>query len=424
MNWVPHMSGLGQLSRSSTSTLGLEIFPIYFSMPHPFHCISVDPQGSTLYAGTAQTLQAIDLQSGTVVKTLDLDSLASTNRTQSKPTNEIRAEIQTLAMTRDGESLIATTNEDKSAIVYSSRLESQISRHTFPKRPSAVDTTYDGQTLILADKFGDVYAVPLNESSDLSSDKDSAKPILGHVSMLVDLVVVKDEDGKQFIITADRDEHIRVSRYPQSYVIERWLFAHHEFVSQLCILPWAPNVLLSGGGDDFLCVWKWSTGELLQKINLSSVIHETPTPTPDPQGITAEQSGPSDPVEVALSYVIPVPSLKTVLLFCEGTSKILHFKTSEDNSTLLRLQGVTDLPHTALSIAVDSNNLLYVSYHHSSELVGIFDLKNGKGPATPTKQELCREISSKAAIPDEQGRPVTLFTIRTLRKRKANKSNE
>lgn len=100
--------------------------------------------------------------------------------------------------------------------------------------------------------------------------------ILGHVSMLTDITtcqVDSDESGKSlpaprnYILTSDRDEHIRISRgRPQAHIIETFCFGHTQFVSKMC-LAW-PDVLVSGGGDDDLFIWDWRRGHLLGKIDI------------------------------------------------------------------------------------------------------------------------------------------------------------
>jgi tRNA (guanine-N(7)-)-methyltransferase subunit TRM82 len=166
--------------------------------------------------------------------------------------------------------------------------------------------------ILSADKFGDVYSLPLIQvqdqeirSSTLTADKpwkpsaneltihsqrnrialenqkrhhNTAPKIqlptfehtllLGHVSLLIDLKLVTLE-GKTYIITADRDEHIRVSRgISQAHIIEGFCLGHREFVSRLCVPKTRPEVLLSGGGDDELFLWSWRTSDLLCKSNL------------------------------------------------------------------------------------------------------------------------------------------------------------
>ena len=200
-----------------------------------------------------------------------------------------------------------------------------------PKRPCAIVLTTDQETIICADKFGDVYALPLliapkteqldsEEVSNLPS-KSNTKPtsstyvptansstvhtkknlialksqqsiknttkekkvyefkhqlLLGHVSLLTDLAYVTIQDGatdKSYILSSDRDEHIRVSRgIPQAHVIERFCLGHSQFISKICCPSWCSNILISGGGDNFLIIWNWLKGEIRQHMDLRDPI--------------------------------------------------------------------------------------------------------------------------------------------------------
>jgi tRNA (guanine-N(7)-)-methyltransferase subunit TRM82 len=185
------------------------------------------------------------------------------------------------------------------------------------RRPSSITLTSDNTTILCADKFGDVYALPLLPSPDddmveeqpeaqtieqpdqkefvpsattltvhsgrnrktleeqlKQKAKGPAKPretmrfkhelLLGHVSMLTDVAYAK-VDNRGYIITADRDEHIRVSRGPpQAHIIEGFCFGHEAFVSRLCVTQ--SNLLVSGGGDDHLFVWDWQNYLLKEKL--------------------------------------------------------------------------------------------------------------------------------------------------------------
>jgi len=190
-----------------------------------------------------------------------------------------------------------------------------------PKRPCSIAVTPDSKTIISADKFGDVYSLPLLPSPDAAHHAGAvpSKPrrfqaneftvhtknnrqilkiqqqpqplpeatttqheqaaadyvlILGHVTLLT-AVELAAHEGRPYILTADRDEHIRVSRgLPQAHIIEGYCLGHSEFVSRLCIPAEQPEVLVSGGGDNDLFVWDWRRGLPLSRTPLLPLVRE------------------------------------------------------------------------------------------------------------------------------------------------------
>jgi hypothetical protein len=187
----------------------------------------------------------------------------------------------------------------------------------------------DDKSIYSADKFGDVYSLPLIPTAEDHKDfqartkktiepktfvpsatettvhtranlrslesqlqqaqkgKALTKPkepldfphelLLGHVSLLTDLVVTtikpneSTEKPRTYLLTSDRDEHIRISRGPpQAYVIEGFCLGHREFINKLCLAE--PGLLVSGGGDDELLVWDWLSQKLINRVNISKAV--------------------------------------------------------------------------------------------------------------------------------------------------------
>ena len=193
-----------------------------------------------------------------------------------------------------------------------------------PKRPCAIALTSDDSSILVADKFGDVYSIPffvLNDPIQSPKKEQAERPkafqpsasqltvhtkrnlhaleqqmrygaklapkvgptfqrtlLLGHVSMLTDVAFVQlppsaeSAASREFILTADRDEHIRVSRGPpQAYIIEGYCLGHTSFVSRICVPQWDRRVLISGGGDDFILIWDWLQRRVLRKVALDEI---------------------------------------------------------------------------------------------------------------------------------------------------------
>ncbi|OBZ66832.1 tRNA (guanine-N(7)-)-methyltransferase non-catalytic subunit TRM82 [Grifola frondosa] len=206
----------------------------------------------------------------------------------------------------DGSSTHAiTTGEDKKLKVWQIDGLKLLSERELPKRPTEIRFTRDGQTILVADKFGDIFSYPLHPgpaapstSTTTGASKRGALTshenpsngtlILGHTSLLTSFLLSADE---RYIISADRDEHIRVSWYPQGYNIERYCLGHEKyfqsrlavviningllhrrFVSAIHVPAFAPATLVSGGGDPMVKVWDWMSGALLGEVRILDAV--------------------------------------------------------------------------------------------------------------------------------------------------------
>lgn len=186
-----------------------------------------------------------------------------------------------------------------------------------PKRPTVLQFTEDAKTIITADKFGDVFSYPFSpEPASTSAAKKQknnvfgqdnpagGRLILGHTSLLTSFALTPDE---KFIITADRDEHIRVSHHPRGYNIEMYCMGHEQcvtflrimlaflelpesFVSAVHIPSAAPSLLVSGGGDPILKVWDWKTGIVQHEIEIFSHAQSTILARPPKRKTTPDHS--------------------------------------------------------------------------------------------------------------------------------------
>ena len=118
------------------------------------------------------------------------------------------------------------------------------------KRASAFDLT--NELLLIADKSGDVYRFDLSSPSDEPQVTLTAEDcIMGHLSMLLDVAFVRTKDDQPYILTADRDEKIRLSHYPNAYNIQGYCLGHIEFVSHVKLVD--TNHILSASGDGKCC---------------------------------------------------------------------------------------------------------------------------------------------------------------------------
>ncbi|KAH7885862.1 WD40-repeat-containing domain protein [Phlebopus sp. FC_14] len=218
-------------------------------------------------------LQVIDPKTGVILHT-------STKFSDQEKDALIKSgPIRCSALNHSGKYL-ASVGDDKKLKIWDLDSLVLLSARELPKKPTCIEFS-KGDDLIVSDKFGDVFRYPFNpRNAPITEDKKNTlyashenpsggELILGHTSLLTSCLLTPDE---QFVITADRDEHIRVSWYPQGYTIESYCLGHEKYVSAIHIPQFSPATLISGGGDPELKLWDWMTGRLERNVHIFSAV--------------------------------------------------------------------------------------------------------------------------------------------------------
>ncbi|KOS38699.1 hypothetical protein ACN38_g10478 [Penicillium nordicum] len=371
--------------------------------------------------------------------------------------------------------VVIMTSEDKCVRVLSLDNEGklqQLSARTMPKKLSALTLTPDESNILTGDKFGDVYTFPLIPSGEYVKVQAPAKAyepsatnltvhtkrnlesleqqmrqaalsktnqaervvlnfehqvIIGHVSLLTELIsVTRPADStvgkRNYILTADRDEHIRISRgVPQAHVIEQFCFGHTSFVSSLCVPSFEPKVLVSGGGDNYLLVWDWLKNQILQKV-----------PLPGTEGETTVRGIWDVSLEATADNADPV---KAIFVALEGSSQLLYFTLESDNT--ITQQDTLQLSGNVLElVGLDSRGSILVAVDtlrqsdstsawksSSQPPLEAFHLSSGKW--APVEDSMVIKINSEgtstlpATIEEKQQKELndSMYNLGNLRKR-------
>ncbi|XP_020008141.1 tRNA (guanine-N(7)-)-methyltransferase non-catalytic subunit WDR4 isoform X1 [Castor canadensis] len=167
-------------------------------------------------------------------------------------------------------SYFALTDDSKRLILFRTKPWQCLSVRTVVRRCTALTFTASEERVLVADKSGDVYSFSVLEP------EGCGRLELGHLSMLLDVAVSPDD---HFVLTADRDEKIRVSWAAAPHSIEAFCLGHTEFVSRIFVVPGHPELLLSSSGDSTLRLWEYRSGRQLHCCDLASLLEPV-----DPQG--------------------------------------------------------------------------------------------------------------------------------------------
>lgn len=140
--------------------------------------------------------------------------------------------------------------------------------HKTPKRCCALTFGEIGpmNIIIAGDLAGDVHAFPVEKSSSDDSDpqnssSSSGRLLLGHTaSMLTSVQIV---DGK--IFSADRDEKVRISSFPQTFITDGYLLGHEAYVTDFTVLASSGDSNSNGkycvtaSGDKTIKLWNYKS---------------------------------------------------------------------------------------------------------------------------------------------------------------------
>lgn len=205
---------------------------------------------------TGESLLTYDTASGKAA-TISLPKLASDK--DNKVHNNVDVDsyhgITAVFVSKDGEFFCVCTNR-KQLCLYGRSDRALISNRTLVRAASRARFTPTND-IIVADKSGDAYLF-----SSSKPDEDG-KLLLGHLSMLLDVLVTEDN---RHVITTDRDEKIRVSAFPNAYNIVSYCLGHTKFVTAIAQLPRDESILVSGGGDGTLRFWDYKNGKELATV--------------------------------------------------------------------------------------------------------------------------------------------------------------
>lgn len=169
--------------------------------------------------------------------------------------------ITSVAFSEDGRYFAVCANR-KQLCLYETKDTKLLSNRTLPRAASTIRFSPNND-VVVADKSGDAYLF------STSSPMENGVLILGHLSMLLDVLVTQD---MKYILTTDRDEKIRISMYPNSYNIVSYCLGHTKFVTNISELPHDKSILISCGGDGNLKLWDYKHGTELMSVNFCNKI--------------------------------------------------------------------------------------------------------------------------------------------------------
>ncbi|XP_061578980.1 tRNA (guanine-N(7)-)-methyltransferase non-catalytic subunit wdr4 isoform X2 [Cololabis saira] len=279
--------------------------------------------------------------------------------------------------------LVALTDDNKRLLVFQRDPWRCISTRWVVRRCVSLAFSPTEEELLVADKSGDVYSFSLAEPEGAGLLK------MGHLSMLLAVLVSPDN---KYIITADRDEKIRVSHHQSPYNIQSFCLGHRQFVSALHIPSGHPSWLLSGSGDGTLKLWEYKSGNLLQSCDLRQLdqtLNSETDPNLDKDEVQNHNPG-SVKQNATVCRIISSPDGHHVAALCERVSAVQFFTLDPDGELKLVPHSQLHLSQPPLDMAFNPDGQLWILMESRDVPVQVFTLRQSCWQRAADQPELSR----------------------------------
>lgn len=242
--------------------------------------------------------------------------------------------------------------------VLSYRSPKRVSALTFGSIPiNAALSAPTVPILIAADVVGDAYAYSLEET------QKGQRLLLGHTASMLTGVALVDDHGnnntnndngaagcKDLLLTADRDEKIRISRFPESYVIEGYLLGHTEYISALATAKTEEGLALavSCGGDMTIRLWDISALEELFTLQLET------------NSVKLAKDETAGKARIPTDIAMDNRATTVAVIFDDCRDLEVYSVTETSSRSLSRIGPSTPCPSQPLSVEFDPHGTLRV----------------------------------------------------------------
>lgn len=162
-----------------------------------------------------------------------------------------------VVITPDGQHLIACQN-NKTVMVLETKTWSRVSTLLLRKKLMSVRCSADSTLCAVADRFGDVHNLSVPQLTPQNS--------IGHLAEV--FCAIYSLDGK-YLISCDKEKKVRVSRYPASYIIERFCFGHLNAVTGISTVNGDHDLLITASSDGTVRLWDFKNGKELSRWNVA-----------------------------------------------------------------------------------------------------------------------------------------------------------